>query len=608
MQIDPKQQEAILHQKGPAMVVAGPGSGKTAVITRRIDRLIEKLNIPPEKIMVITFTRAAAEEMKSRFRAFPGRADAPVFFATFHAAFYRILRREEGLAAGSVLDRAEKEKWIRELLRAEQAEERSEAEFVDDLASELSFYKAGAAGGAPYRARCCDTALFLRVFDAYEERLRVSGKVDFEDMLNRTKHLLETQPEVLKIWRERYPFILVDEFQDINRIQYDILRLLAGPENNLFAAGDDDQSIYRFRGAEPGIMQRFAKDFPGAARYELFGCYRCSPAILALCKKLIGCNTDRFRKELFSLAPARGGPQILDFPDRAAEREALVRTVKALNKGGVPYREMAVLCRTNFELCGLPAVLERAGIPCRTKGPMPDLYHTQEAGDLFAYLELASGKRSRSLFLRIANRPLRFIPRAVFAADPVDPGRLLAALSNRPKQLEEADRLLYQIERLAGMRPFAAVDFIRRKIGYDAWRKEITAGRASSDRSADILDALQEESAYYPDWESWKKAIRSRDAERIKDAAGDRAEEKTEAVTLTTMHGAKGLEYDAVFLPDLNEGVIPHKKSLEDKAVEEERRLLYVAMTRARSFLWIAWVRKNRAGRCEPSRFMKDML
>ena len=263
MQLNTRQQEAILHAEGPAIVVAGPGSGKTAVLTHRIDHMVRQLNIPPEKIMVITFTRAAAEEMKSRFRAFPGEADAPVFFATFHAAFYRILRRDAGAAGMRVLSHEERFGWLRELLRDEKdanaAEEPGEDRLLE-ISGELSSVKAKEEDLSAYQAKSCDPVLFRKLAAGYAERLKLSGKVDFEDMLLRTHRLLLEKPDVLALWQERYPYILVDEFQDINRRQYEILKLLAEPKRNLFAVGDDDQSIYRFRGAEPAVMQQFVRD------------------------------------------------------------------------------------------------------------------------------------------------------------------------------------------------------------------------------------------------------------------------------------------------------------------------------------------------------------
>ena len=614
MQLDPKQQEAVLHAEGPAIVVAGPGSGKTAVLTHRVDHLIKQLHIPPEKIMVITFARAAAEEMKSRFQAFPGEADAPVYFATFHAAFYKILRREEGLSAGSVLGGEERLSWLKDLLTRENAEAEKQEEILPELAAELSAFKASGKDTAKYQASSCGAELFRRIFAAYEERLSISGRVDFEDMLVRTLALLRKKPAVLDVWREKYSYILVDEFQDINDLQYEILKMLAAPDNNLFVVGDDDQSIYRFRGASPDVMARFPKDYPAAARYELFACRRCSPQILSACAALIAHNRKRFPKRLFSAAGRGKPPEILMFPDRRTEHAALCERLKELHREGMPYAQMAVLCRTNFGLAGMRNVLRREKIPCRSREKVQDIYERPEAKDLMAYLELASGNRSRRLFLRIANRPLRFLPRSAFSEDPVDPAKLLEGLRGRSGQRNAAEELLYRLAVAAKMKPYAAVSYIRNETGYDAWLK--TQYGDSSAAALETLDLLQEESASFDSYAEWKAFLKDSGNIAAKEASsvnrGLAAEEKDlpqeeDAVELLTMHGAKGLEYDAVFIPDVIEGTIPHRKSLSGDALEEERRLLYVAMTRARNYLWIGWIRRDRAGKCMPSRFLKEI-
>ncbi len=615
MQLDPKQQEAVLHAEGPAIVVAGPGSGKTAVLTHRIDHLIKQLHIPPEKIMVITFARAAAEEMKSRFQAFPGEADAPVFFATFHAAFYKILRREEGLSAGSVLSGEERISWLKELLTRENAEEEKQEDILPELASELSAFKASGKDPAKYQAASCGAELFRRIFAAYEERLSISGRVDFEDMLVRTLALLRKKPAVLDVWRERYLYILVDEFQDINDLQYEILKLLAAPKNNLFVVGDDDQSIYRFRGASPDVMARFPKDYPAAARYELFACRRCSSQILSVCAALIAHNRKRFSKQLFSAAGRGKTPEILMFPDRRTEHAALCERLQELHREGMPYAQMAVLCRTNFDLAGIRNVLRREKIPCRSREKVQDIHERPEAKDLMAYLELASGNRSRRLFLRIANRPLRFLPRSAFSEDPVVPEMLLERLRGRPGQRDAAEELLYRLAVAAKMKPYAAVSYVRNEAGYDAWLKGQYGDSAAA--ALETLDLLQEESAVFGSYAEWKAFLKETEsiiprtgAFRKNDAfvpsAGLPGNEE-DAVELMTMHGAKGLEYNAVFLPDVIEGNIPHRKSLSGDALEEERRLLYVAMTRARHHLWIGWIHRDRAGKCMPSRFLKEI-
>ena len=612
MQLDPKQQAAVLHAKGPAMVVAGPGSGKTAVLTHRIDYLIKQLHIPPEKIMVITFTRAAAEEMKSRFRAFPQEADAPVFFATFHAAFYRILRREEGLSADSVLSGEEKLSWLREMLK-EEADIRKE-EILPELSAELSAVKAAEKDLSQYQSASCSAELFRRIFAEYEQRLRISGRVDFEDMLVRTLALLKAKPAVLSVWQERYPYILVDEFQDINGLQYEILKLLAAPYNNLFVVGDDDQSIYRFRGAAPDIMGRFPTDYPDAARYELFACRRCSPQILIACSNLIAHNKKRFFKQLYSVERKGKPPEVLMFPDKRAEYTSLCEKIRELQGKAVPNREMAVLCRTNFDLTAICSVLRRERIPCRTRETVQDIHTRPEARDVLAYLELASGNRSRRLFLRIANRPLRYLPRSAFAEDPADPAQILDALRGHPRQRDAAEELFYRLAVAGRMKPYAAVSYIRNETGYDAWLKSEQGTQAAA--ALETLDILQEESAAFGSFAEWKAFMEETGSEETRRQTGRKANlrqygitgsEEEDAVELLTMHGEKGLEYEAVFLPDVTEGNIPHRKSLSADALEEERRLFYVAMTRARQHLWIGWIRRDRAGKCTPSRFLKEL-
>ena len=612
MQLDPKQQAAVLHAKGPAMVVAGPGSGKTAVLTHRIDYLIKQLHIPPEKIMVITFTRAAAEEMKSRFRAFPQEADAPVFFATFHAAFYRILRREEGLSADSVLSGEEKLSWLREMLK-EEADIRKE-EILPELSAELSAVKAAEKDLSQYQSASCSAELFRRIFAEYEQRLRISGRVDFEDMLVRTLALLKAKPAVLSVWQERYPYILVDEFQDINGLQYEILKLLAAPYNNLFVVGDDDQSIYRFRGAAPDIMGRFPTDYPDAARYELFACRRCSPQILIACSNLIAHNEKRFFKQLYSVERKGKPPEVLMFPDKRAEYTSLCEKIRELQGKAVPNREMAVLCRTNFDLTAICSVLRRERIPCRTRETVQDIHMRPEARDVLAYLELASGNRSRRLFLRIANRPLRYLPRSAFAEDPADPAQILDALRGYPRQRDAAEELFYRLAVAGRMKPYAAVSYIRNETGYDAWLKSEQGTQAAA--ALETLDILQEESAAFGSFAEWKAFMEETGSEETRRQTvrkanlrkyGITGSEEEDAVELLTMHGAKGLEYGAVFLPDVTEGNIPHRKSLSADALEEERRLFYVAMTRARQHLWIGWIRRDRAGKCTPSRFLKEL-
>lgn len=276
-----EQQEAILHHEGPAMVLAGPGSGKTAVIVHRIQHLIQVCHVPPQNILVITFTRAAAREMQSRFLELDPREGSAVSFGTFHAVFYKILRYTRHLGRESVLTPELRYAWLKELMAREPETEMREQEFLTELSGEIMSLKAG--GGKPenFEPLSCPKPLFLRAFRGYEEKRRSARKLDFEDMLTECRELLNAQPEILRRWQERYRYILVDEFQDINSLQYEVLKLLAAPSDNLFIVGDDDQSIYRFRGARPEIMLSFPQDYPDCRVIRLRDCYRLSPELLA---------------------------------------------------------------------------------------------------------------------------------------------------------------------------------------------------------------------------------------------------------------------------------------------------------------------------------------
>ena len=324
---------------------------------------------------------------------------------------------------------------------------------------------------------------------------------------------------------------------------------------------------------------------------------------------------------MFSLAGKGTKPEINLYADRRAEHAALCEAIGKLRAKGIPYRDMAVLCRTNFGLGGLAGVLQRCGIPYRSREKFRDPHAGPEAGDLIAYLELAAGNLARKHFLRIANRPLRWLPRAAFTEDPVDPAKLLKDLAGHPRQREAAEELLYRLAVLSKMKPYAAVSYVRNEIGYDAWLKE--QKNEGAEVALETLDLLQEESASfgsYAEWKSFLTEIRqeaAQEAFRGRNLSGGTiphtgggcpsSGETEDAVSLVTMHGAKGLEYEAVFLPDVIEGNVPHRKSLSPDALEEERRLFYVAMTRAKRYLWIGWIRHDRAGKCLPSRFIREM-
>ena len=297
-QLSDVQRQAVTHRDGPMLVLAGPGSGKTMVLTWRVRYLTEFYHINPGEILVITFTKAAAREMKERYLRLTGSQNTAVSFGTFHAVFFQILKLAYGYRADNILREEEKYRFLKDAVFRQKLEPDDEAELISSIAAEISRVKNERIDLQSYKAESCDTKSFCTIFNEYDNRLRRSNKIDFDDMLVYCYELLKERKDILSAWQRKFRYILVDEFQDINQIQYDVVRLLAAPENNLFIVGDDDQSIYRFRGAKPQIMLHFEEDYPGAARVLLDTNYRSTGAIVSGAGRVIAHNKDRFPKDI----------------------------------------------------------------------------------------------------------------------------------------------------------------------------------------------------------------------------------------------------------------------------------------------------------------------
>ncbi|MBO4872203.1 MAG: ATP-dependent helicase [Lachnospiraceae bacterium] len=595
MQYNTEQQEAILHEKGPALVLAGPGSGKTAVITGRVQALIQQYQIPPSQILVVTFTRAAAREMEERFRRESGGA-AAVTFGTIHAICYKILKISRPRAAYSILSAKGRRRLLQEIL-SETGHELS-PDRLDELEAEVLKAKSaetplsGSGGVLP-------PELFEQVLTAYEAGRRERGLLDFEDLIRECLELFE-DPAVLAWWRNRFRYLLVDEFQDVNELQYRFLQKLAGNRRNLFVVGDEDQTVYGFRGARQRIILDFPKQFPGAKIIRLSACYRCAPMILAAAGNMIRCNRLRFSKTLRSRSEEHTVPQLRVYSEKRDELADIARQIrKMIERGGDPD-QIAVLCRTRYGLRQTAAVLWKQKIPYRSPEMPEGDGETPAARDIFAYLRLAEGGSTREDYLRIANKPLRYLPRRAFVSPQVGREALWRFAADRPSLQDALLRLFFDLDRMAALRPYARIEYLRREMGLEKYYREQEAEKGrEKGQITELLDRLQEESAPFAtaaEWESAREEMKQETAEDV----------KTPAVRLMTMHGAKGLEFDTVFLPGLNEGVIPGPKSISEEDVEAERRLLYVAMTRARRDLKMSFVTKHRGTRLYPSRFLKE--
>ena len=614
MKFNEAQKTALSHKTGPMMVLAGPGSGKTTVITHRIAGLLES-GVRPSEILVITFTKASAREMEERFYSLRpavrenDTGSGRVTFGTFHSVFYRILKLAYRFPAGCVLGEEEKRQYFREFLENSELEVEDEGEFISAVINEISYVKGSQMNLSCYYSQNCPEEWFKRLYTGYEDMLRASGKLDFDDMLVMCYELFSQRKDILSAWQRKFRYILVDEFQDINRIQYEIVKMLALPENNLFIVGDDDQSIYRFRGAKPEIMLGFEKDYPGARRVLLAENYRSSREIVETSLKLISRNQVRFKKEL---VPVHGPGRPVDvslYENPLAEAEGTARRIRQYAQAGFAFEDMAVLFRTGNGTGLLAEKLMEYNIPFSMRDVIPSLYGHWIAKDLMAYLELGHGSLARSDFFRVMNRPNRYFSRDAFETPLVSLDQVRDFYRDRDWMQERVMDLEGDLRTIGRLKPGPAIHYIRQAIGYDAYLKEFAAfRRIRPEEFFDIASQIEESAAGFSTLEQWKEHIRQYE-ETLKEKRRDAKDPgRPEGVTLSTMHSSKGLEYRIVFVVDANEGIVPHHKAGLSADIEEERRLFYVAMTRAKERLHLCAVKERYHRKQEISRFVKECM
>ena len=601
------QYEAVTHKNGPMLVLAGPGSGKTFVLTCRIQELIEAGHVNPGNILVVTFTRAAADQMKERFLKMSGQQTTSVSFGTFHSVFFRIIRYAYQYQSSQIIREEQKYAVLREIIRGQQVTIEDEKEFISGLISEISVVKGEMMNLDHYYSTSCPSDVFRRIFTAYQSWLDQNRMIDFDDMQVICYELFRGRPDILASWQRKYQYILVDEFQDICRIQYELVRMLAAPQNNLFIVGDDDQSIYRFRGARPEIMLGFEKDYPGCKRVLLDVNFRCDRNIVAAAGRVIRQNRTRFDKEIRANRPASHAVLVRKFDDSSQQYLHVIREIQKSAQAGIPLEDMAVLFRTARCAGGLVQKLMDFNIPFQMKDVLPDLYSHFISRNILAYVRIAMGSRDRSDFLEIINRPNRYVNRAVFDTPKVSFDALAAAFQDKEWMADRIYKLEAQINMLSRMTPYAAISYIRNAIGYEKYLQEYAAfRRMKPSELLDILDEIQEASKEFDSYEEWLLHIESYQRE-LKEQAADR-NRRGEGVVLSTMHASKGLEYDTVYIIDANEGITPHEKAVLDEDIEEERRLFYVAMTRAKNRLPICCTREKFHKAQEPSMFISAFL
>jgi ATP-dependent DNA helicase Rep len=626
IQLNEQQQAAVRHTSGPLLVVAGAGSGKTRVIIEKIVYLAQHRGLPPARIAAITFTNKAAREMKERLARRLGVAQAAdVTVSTFHALGWKILREHcelLGYRRGiSILDEQDSQTVVRDLLP-----EGTAPEMVRAARGQLSRWKnrAMAAGDVPDEFTSGGEASIRQLYDRYEEHLRELNAVDFDDLLLQPLRILQNEEACLR-WQQQIRYLLVDEYQDTNETQYRLLRLLAGRDGRLTAVGDDDQSIYGWRGAQPENLQQLAADYPNLHIVKLEQNYRSCGTVLKAANALIANNPHTIEKRLWS--GLHEGEAIRVIPCENDKDEAATIAAEILHREyttRATWGDFAVLYRGNHQSRVLEQALREHRVPYHLSGGT-SFFDRAEIKDLMCYLRLAVNPDDNTAFLRIVNTPRRDIGVRSRGLIAQHAGRNHVSLFEaalrpdcraalKPRSADSlvrfCDLIIATGDRGERADPIEAVSTLVQEIGYESWLREQSDTPALAERRVENARELV----------AWLGRLHEESpGQGLTDLIGrlslltslDQEQDPGQQVRLMTLHGSKGLEFPHVFLVGVEEDLLPHRNSLEENAEAEERRLMYVGITRARDSLTLSFSRHRRrygeALACEPSRFLKEL-
>jgi DNA helicase II / ATP-dependent DNA helicase PcrA len=624
-ELNPAQREAVLATEGPVLVVAGAGSGKTRVLTYRIAHLVAAVGVKPQEILAITFTNKAAGEMRERLQSVVGAVARTMWVMTFHAACGRILRREAprlGYRSNfTIYDQADQVRLVKQCL---EELDRDPKRFVPrGIHAQISNAKNQLVSPEEYKNRVASfyDQTVADAYELYQRRLLNSNAADFDDLLMLTVEVLDRFPEARKKWQKAFRYVLVDEYQDTNHAQYRLLQLLAGEHKNVFAVGDPDQSIYAFRGADIRNIMEFERDFGGAKQIALEQNYRSTNAILRAANAVISENRERKPKNLWSELGEGDPVRVIEVEDEHAEARFVAAEIAGLVDEGFAGSEIAVFYRTNAQSRVVEDVLVRQDIPYQVIGG-PKFYERAEIKDAIAYLQVVDNPSDAISLARIANRPRRGIGDASLA-------RLQTYADAHGLSLWEA--LAHPEEAGCGGAPLKAIDKFRTLM-------QSSMAGAEELPVPELLERILEQSGYLEALEAERTIEAQGRIENLQELVGvareyqegsenpslseflqqislfsdqDAIEEERSLVTLMTLHNAKGLEFRAVFLIGMEEGVFPHSRSIEEQGLEEERRLCYVGLTRAQERLVLTHAAARSLwgsrGYNLPSRFLDEL-
>ncbi len=583
LKADPNQLKAIQFGDGPVLCNAGPGSGKTFVITHRILYLISSGRAAPEEILVITFTQAAARQMKNRYLQLSQESQTLVTFGTFHAFFYQIIRCYHKFQQIRIIPLELKKKIMKDVLCDLKMTAFDDAH-TEELLSEIAHVKTFMAKPEEFHSSVINDREFMHVYFAYLHRLKQENLIDFEDMILKCLELVKANETVREMYRDRFRYILVDEFQDINPMQYEVLLQLFGNRSNIFAVGDDDQAIYGFRGSTPKMMFQFLDDYEQPAQILLSCNYRSREVIVREAAKVIQQNKERFNKEI-STTRTEGVFQCLVFKERKEEIDWLLGKLRE-HRNNQELKDTAILFRTNAAAEVFCEFLSLHKIPYTRKEKPVCFYEHFIVKDVFAYLDFANGQTTRQNFYRMMNRPKRYIRRDYVRSEQIDWENLQKGEGCSHHVKKNLKVLAEDLAMLKELEPYAALVYLQKKMGYETFLVEEAFSQGKKYRIYEqIYEELKLRAKEFHSWKEFKAHVAD-----YREKIAEDASENDNCLKIMSMHGAKGLEWNHVYLPMCNEGFIPHPRAHEIAETEEERRLFYVAMTRAKESLFLTCV------------------
>lgn len=614
MEFDTQQKDAINTISGPVMVVSCPGSGKTSVIVERTNKIIQS-GIESKKVMVVTFSKAAASEMEERFIEQYGKCN--VNFRTIHSICYSILAQTCGLKASNILKDSEKKAFLRDMyfeLKEQHGEQfeknyKDIDEYYSVVEAALSIYALKKYMG--YNIENMNpNGHTLTIFSSYLKFKKKFGKIDFDDMIIECHKCLKSNKEVLKYWQNMVDYIMIDEYQDTSILQAEIFFMLAGEQKNICVVGDDDQSIYGFRGAEPDVFNKFLNKYPETKKKFLETNYRSDPQIIRQASCLIKKNKKRIDKQFTAYKNGKGKIEIVSVDTSVDQTNQIIHLLREYQKRGTPLNTIAILYRVKREARLILSRLQSEKIPFYTKELPSDIYNGMVYKDIKAYYRLANDMSGSTDLRQIINRPKRYIKAEAVENCALNKEKLLQNCmkgiqdGERKEQLSRTiNKLFLDLSNLRGKRPIDLIMYLLNDMKYREGLLEYANFlKIDSKPLLDEFDELTEESKLFSSMFEWDEHVEKSRKEVLESLA----KMKDECVYLSTFHGSKGLEWDNVIMISANDGVTPLVRNDAIENPEEERRLFYVAATRAKKELSIICYGNNE-NRTLPSRYIDEM-